>query len=478
MSLRTRLALIYTVAFLIALAILGSALYLLLRGTLAGEVDDELAERAAQIDRAVTIRGGDELNPQHLLDEIFVLSPPTPGQELRAPNIHIRILGRDGRTFASSSLTAETVPVDPDALAAAMAGESVYRTSRVGDVRVRSLYGPLRMNGQTLAVVQLSESLSPMMRTIAEFRSLLLSGGVLALLVGLAGTWSLTRQALQPVADLTDRVARIAETGEFDERVPEPESPDEIGRLALTFNALLDRISLMLDRQRTLVADTSHELRNPLMVVRGNLELLAAGLPPQEQREAAKDAIEEVDRMTRLVQDLLFIADADAERAIEHDDVPLEALVANVVSDARRLANRPDGPRELVLAANDPLTVRGDAERLRQLIWNLVENALRYTPAGGTVTVSLRRRGPVAELTIADTGIGIPPEHLAHIFERFYRVDTGRSRAVGGTGLGLSIVRQITEAHGGQVRVRSTPGEGSTFTVALPVAERGMRGGG
>ncbi|HBY45050.1 MAG TPA: two-component sensor histidine kinase, partial [Chloroflexi bacterium] len=131
----------------------------------------------------------------------------------------------------------------------------------------------------------------------------------------------------------------------------------------------------------------------------------------------------------------------------------------------------PDSPRELVLTANDALTVRGDAERLRQLIWNLVENALRYTPAGGTVTVSLRRRGPVAELTVADTGIGIPPEHLPHLFERFYRVDTGRSRAVGGTGLGLSIVRQITEAHGGQVRVRSTPGIGSTFTVALPVTE-------
>ncbi len=470
MSLRVRLALIYTVAFLIALAILGSAIYLILRQTLASEVNDELADRAAQIERAIVIRGGDELDAQRLLDQIFVISPPSPDQELRSPNIHIHVLGVDGRSLASSSPTAETVPVDLDAVAAAAAGERVYRTERVSGTRVRSLYGPLKVNGETMAVVQLSESLGPMMKTINDFRALLLAGGILALLVGLAGAWSLSRQALQPVADLTNRVARIAETGEFAERVPEPEAPDEIGRLALTFNALLERISVMLDRQRTLVADTSHELRNPLMVVRGNLELLAAGLPPEEQREAAQDAIEEVDRMTRLVQDLLFLADADAERAIEHDDVPLEALVANVVADARRLANRDDGARELVLAANDPLTVRGDAERLRQLVWNLVENALRYTPAGGTVTVSLRRRGPVAELTVADTGIGIEPEHLPHIFERFYRADTGRSRAAGGTGLGLSIVRQITEAHGGQVRVRSTPGEGSTFTVALPVS--------
>ena len=473
MSLRVRLALIYTVAFLIALAILGSALYLILRQTLATQIDDELAERAAQIERAIVIRGGDELDAQRLLDQIFVISPPSPDQELRTPNIHIRILGADGTSLASSSPTAETVPVDPDAVAAATAGDRVYRTARAGGVRVRSLYAPLKVNGEPLGVVQLTESLRPMMTTINEFRTLLLAGGILALLGGLAGAWSLSRQALQPVADLTNRVARIAQTGEFAERVPEPEAPDEIGRLALTFNALLDRLSVMLDRQRTLVADTSHELRNPLMVVRGNLELLAAGLPPEEQREAAQDAIEEVDRMTRLVQDLLFLADADAELAIEHDDVPLEALVANVVADARRLANGPDGARELGLAANDPLTVRGDAERLRQLIWNLVENALRYTPAGGTVTVSLRRRGPVAELTVADTGIGIEPEHLPHIFERFYRADTGRSRAVGGTGLGLSIVRHITEAHGGQVRVRSTPGEGSTFTVALPVGDVG-----
>ena len=471
MSLRVRLALIYTVAFLVALAIIGSAIYLILRQALAAEVDNELIERAAQIDRAMVIRGGNELDAQHLLDEIFVLSPPSPDQELRAASIHIHILGEDSHSLASSSLTAETVPVDREAVAAAVAGDTVLRTSRVGRVQIRSLYSPLRINGKIVAVAQLSESLSPMTRTIAEFRTLLLAGGLLALLGGLAGTLSLSRQALQPVADLTDRVARIAETGEFAERVPEAKSPDEIGRLALTFNTLLDRISLMLDRQRTLVADTSHELRNPLMVVRGNLELLAVGLPPEEQREAARDAIDEVDRMTRLVGDLLFLADADAERAIEHHDVPLEALVASVIADARRLANNPDSPRELVLTANDALTVRGDAERLRQLIWNLVENALRYTPAGGTVTVSLRRRGPVAELTVADTGIGIPTEHLPHLFERFYRVDTGRSRAVGGTGLGLSIVRQITEAHGGQVRVRSTPGIGSTFTVALPVTE-------
>jgi signal transduction histidine kinase len=226
----------------------------------------------------------------------------------------------------------------------------------------------------------------------------------------------------------------------------------------------------MVDRQRALVADTSHELRNPLMVARGNLELLAHDLPVEERRAAAGEAIEEIDRMARMVADLLFLADVDTDAAIMRDPVDLDELVAALAEDARHLTDRSETAPAFVLEVNDELTVIGDAERLRQLVWNLVENAIRYTPAGGAVVLASRRHGRVAEITVSDTGIGIPPEDLPHIFERFYRVDRGRSRAVGGTGLGLSIVKQVAEAHGGQVRVRSTPGEGSTFTVALPVA--------
>jgi signal transduction histidine kinase len=174
--------------------------------------------------------------------------------------------------------------------------------------------------------------------------------------------------------------------------------------------------------------------------------------------------------MTRLIADLLFLADADTDQSIARDSVALDAIVADVADDARKLALREDGERVFTLDQHDAVTVQGDAERLRQLISNLVENAIRYTPPGGTVTLALRRHGRVAEITVADTGIGIAEEHLEHIFERFYRVDRGRSRALGGTGLGLSIVRQVAEAHGGAVRVRSTPGLGSTFTVVLPVA--------
>jgi two-component system OmpR family sensor kinase len=470
-SLRLRLALGFAGLFLVALALLGVALYIILRGALVDEIDKALRDRAMQVERAVNIRGNDDLSEERLSSDIFVLTSTSPTQELTAPGIHLRVLALDQQMIITSSGAATRFPIDPDAFDRATRGRTVAHTTSVDGTRIRVLYWPLRIGDDVRAVIQLGESLDTTERTLAEIRTTLIIGGVITLAAGLLGGWWLTRQSLRPVQRLTDTVAGIAETGEFSRRVPEPTVQDEIGRLALTFNDLLDRLQLLLDRQRALVADTSHELRNPLMVLRGNIELLGLNLPLSDRKEAAVESIEEVDRMTRLIQDLLFLADADAEKSIQHEDVALEALVAAIAEDAVLIATRDDGTRDVVLDANDPITVRGDAERLRQLIWNLVENAVRYTPAGGTINIALRRHGPVAELTVSDTGIGIPPEHLQHIFERFYRVDTSRSRELGGTGLGLSIVRQIAEAHGGQVRVRSTVGEGSTFTVALPVSQ-------
>lgn len=470
MSLRVRLTIGYGVLFLVTLIVLELALYAILRQALHNGIDNSLIERAEQVERAVIIRGHDDLDPASISSDVLVLAPSTPG-ELTSPGIHIRVFDVHGRVLASSSSIASQFPVDPGAIEIATTGEQRFLTIIIADSPVRVLYHPLTVGGQVLAVMQVGESLNPTERTLEQMQLLLIAGGAGALLAGLVGGWWLTRQALLPVDTLTDAVARIATTGVFTERVPEPGVQDEIGRLATTFNDLIARLNQMLDRQQALVADTSHELRNPLMVVQGNLELLQHDIPDEERREAVADAIDEVARMTHLVQDLLFLSDADAGAAIEQHEVALEEVVAGIAEDAERIAVRDDGARSVVLEANDPIIVRGDGERLRQLIWNLVENAIRYTPPGGTVTIALRRRGPVAEVTVSDTGIGIAPEHLPHIFERFYRVDTGRSRAVGGTGLGLSIVRQITEAHGGQVRVRSTPGEGSTFTVALPVRE-------
>jgi two-component system OmpR family sensor kinase len=470
MSIRLRVALGFTVLFCLAMALLGGGLYAVLRSTLGDEVDKALRDRADQLARASLLRGDTSLDARNLSADIFVLTPGA-AQELASPGIFARVLNTDGKTLAVSSGVAAGLPIDTGSVQQATAGRSTYRTITVDGTRVRVYYTPLYVGSSVRAVVQVGESLHPVDHTLAGARRLLLIGGLIALAASLAGGWWVTRQALRPVDALTDAVARISSTGEFGQRVPQPATNDEVGRLAATFNALLARLTLLFDRQRTLVADTSHELRNPLMVVRGNLELLAHGPPPEQRREAVKDAIEEVDRMTRLIADLLFLADADTDQSIARERVALDAIVTDVAGDARRLAVREDGERVFVLDQNDPVFVQGDAERLRQLISNLVENAMRYTPPGGTIRLALRRHGPVAELTVADTGIGIAEEHQEHIFERFYRVDRGRSRALGGTGLGLSIVRQVAAAHGGTVRLRSSPGAGSIFTVVVPVAQ-------
>jgi signal transduction histidine kinase len=227
------------------------------------------------------------------------------------------------------------VPVDSASVQSAVSGHATYRTATIDGNRVRIYYSPLYVGSNVRAVVLVGESLRPMDHTLAGARRLLLLGGLLALAVGLAGGWWVTRQALRPVDTLTDAVARIARTGEFSQRVPQSATNDEVGRLAATFNELLSRLTVLFDRQRALVADTSHELRNPLMVVRGNLELLAHGPPADARREAVKDAIEEVDRMTRLIADLLFLADADTDQSIARDSVALDAIVADVADDAR-----------------------------------------------------------------------------------------------------------------------------------------------
>jgi two-component system, OmpR family, sensor kinase len=268
---------------------------------------------------------------------------------------------------------------------------------------------------------------------------------------------------------------------------------DELFFLAATFNDMIARLEHMLESQRRLLADTSHELRNPITIIRGNLALLRRGGVPEATRgEAIVEAEEEAARMGRLVGDLLLLARADAGEmpSLQRERVDLGELAAEVVEKARPQA----GGRRLSLTTDSRCVVVGDRDRLRQLVTNLVENAIRYTPANGRVDLSVsgplrvqqrassvrfqnaRDPGsstPMATLTVSDTGIGISPTDLPHVFQRFYRADKARSRAHGGTGLGLSIAQYIVQAHEGSIEAFSDgTNRGSTFTVRLPLATR------
>jgi signal transduction histidine kinase len=260
--------------------------------------------------------------------------------------------------------------------------------------------------------------------------------------------------------------AAVAAIGNYDERVPLAARASEVGQFAATITTLIATVERALRQQREFLADTSHELRSPLTVVLANLNLLRRDLAPHERELSVDEATSEAQRMRRLINELLLLAQADAAQALARAPLRLDELVAEAVAAAQRLA--PEHVYQQEIAA--PLMVIGDAERLTQVARNLLENAAKYTPPGTTVDVRLRQSGAVAELIVADSGPGIAAEHLGHLWDRYYRVDDVRSRESGGTGLGLPIVKFIAEAHGGRADVVSEVGVGTTFTIELPLA--------
>jgi signal transduction histidine kinase len=305
-------------------------------------------------------------------------------------------------------------------------------------------------------------------RSIAAFGLLMLLmaavGSASAFLMG----WFLAARALRPVAQLTQTAAHIASSRELARRVPAGGSRDELAVLARTFNDMLASLERAHIAQQRFVSDASHELRAPLTIIHANLELLRRGdaLAPDDRASAIREAHTEASRLARLVADLLALARADAGVPIRRVPVELDRVLLDVVGEARHLAK---GQR-LEIGQVEPTVVTGDPDRLRQLLLILLDNAIRYTPAPGRVTVALRHFGQQAEVEVRDEGVGIPPADLPRVFERFYRADPARSRDPGGSGLGLAIAQWIVARHDGTVTLRSRPGEGTTAAVMLPAA--------
>lgn len=292
-----------------------------------------------------------------------------------------------------------------------------------------------------------------------------------ALLMGFAAATAslfvavlLTPGLFKPLEDMATAARQITRADDLSRRVPYANRPDEIGDLARAFNQTLERLERLFRTQQRLLADVSHELRTPLTTIRGNLDLMRRmGETDPESLSAIQV---EIERMTRLVGDLLLLARADSGGLpLERKPVELDYILFDVYRQVRIL----EPPVGIELTEVDQVTVLGDADRLKQLMLNLVENAVKYTPPGGEVSLSLSKKAGWAFFEVSDTGIGIPPENLPHVFDRFYRVDKARTRAQGGSGLGLSIAKWVAQAHGGAIRVTSQVGEGTTFSVTLPL---------
>jgi len=295
-----------------------------------------------------------------------------------------------------------------------------------------------------------------------------------AVALGLAGGWWLTRKALAPVASLTQAAERVSAQN-LSERLPRSANGDELDRLTEVFNGMLARLDDSFNRTREFTLHASHELKTPLTVLCSETEttLRDESLSAAE-RERAASLLDELRRLARIVEGLTLLAKADAGQiTLAMECVRLDELVRDNFADAQILAE-PQGVR-VELAACEEITVRGDRHRLRQLLLNLADNAVKYNQPQGQVTVALRRAGDSAEFTIANTGPGIPLEVLPRVFDRFYRGDPAHSPAVDGCGLGLSIAQWIAQAHGGDIDIASELGKLTRLTVRLPAVPEATR---
>jgi signal transduction histidine kinase len=269
------------------------------------------------------------------------------------------------------------------------------------------------------------------------------------------------------LVDITESALRISGADDLSQRIPQrgPEN-DEMGRLVTAFNDTLGRLEQLFSSQQRFLADVSHELRTPLTVIKGNADLMRR--MQKVDKESLDNIEDEADRLTRLVGDLLLEAQAESGKLPLHfAPVELDTLLLEVFKEMRVLARE---RVQLKLPEIDQIVINGDRDRLKQVLINLVSNAIKYTPQGGEVFLSLGKVGDNARLIVRDTGLGIPSEDLPHIFERFYRAEKSRSRSkVGGFGLGLSIAYWIVNHHGGQIEVDSAEGKGTTFCIYLPL---------
>jgi signal transduction histidine kinase len=256
------------------------------------------------------------------------------------------------------------------------------------------------------------------------------------------------------------------------DRIPEHDSNDEIGRIITTLNKMISRLDVSFQQVRQFSADASHELRTPLAVLRSQLEsALISDCTPHELKTIAASCLDETIRMTNIIENLLLLAQADGgHHQLRWEPVDLRALMTETVEESVVLAS----PRNITVSLKkaDEAVIMGDEQRLRQMLLNLIDNAIKYNRPEGTIDCFLERTNGEGTITIADSGIGIPPSETARIFDRFYRVDKARNREIGGAGLGLSIVRWIVDAHGGTIRVLSRVDEGSKFVVGFPIFKK------
>ncbi len=458
MPLRLRLTLWYSGVLAVILLVVGVVSYATVAAALTRQIDVSLQTSAGEITAAGTFLG-----VGRLLNSLPNL------EHFGTPSVYAQIWRNDGTLVIQSNQVTFNRPFDAEAL---KAGQTALR-----DVTLDSLHLHLRVytqpimapDGSQIGYVQTAAPLRTVDTTLNTLLMVLFGSGVVGVAAATIIGWGTAQRALSPLETITQTALQLSRADDLSRRIPMTDAPqDEVGRLGMAFNESLERLERLFNAQRRFLADVSHELRTPLTTIRGNVDLLRR---MGGADRTSLDAIQsEAERMSRLVGDLLVLAQVDAGTLpLARTPVEVDTLLLEVLSESQVLA----GGVRLGLGELDQAIVTGDRDRLKQVLLNLVSNALKYTPEGGRVTLGLTLVNEWVRIVVADNGLGIPSDELPHIFERFYRVDKARSRAQGGAGLGLSIAQRIAQLHGGRIEAASDgmTGHGTTFSVWLPLTK-------
>jgi two-component system heavy metal sensor histidine kinase CusS len=450
-SIRVRLTFWYSLVLLAGLTLFGAGIWLVVSHSLRASLDDILTEQAQGVSTVLQSEGKPE-RPMHLEEELTEYAKATPGGNLMV------VLNSQGRQILAS----KTVLLP--------AGDSApsfgVQISPAG--RYRTFTTSVSASGERYRVLVAT----PMDATEASLRRirmlLLWSAPAVLLMASLGGFW-ISRRALGSVDEIT-RTARLIGIENLSQRLTVPSTGDEIQRLSETWNGMLERLEAAVNRLSQFTADASHELRTPIALIRTTAELtLRRERSPETYREALRQVVAESERTTRLVEDLLLLARADAGLpSLPLERMELTPVVRDVCQQGQVLAEA----RQLEVSAevpDEPVYVEANDPALRRMLLLLLDNAVKYTPAGGHITLAVNRDSGGATVAVSDTGIGIPETALPHVFERFYRVDESRNRDAGGTGLGLSIAKWIAERHHASLEAESVVGQGSVFRIRFPL---------
>ena len=456
--LRARLTLLYTTLLGGVLLLFGVAVYTLVNITLLHQIDDLLKNTANEIIKDARVDSVGELSVLRL--------PPLD----MTTNIFIQVWDREGHLISSSLEQSQF----PDALNinGLVTPQVNFHSVDYHSVHMRVLSVPLRVGRRNLGTMQVAASLSVLDSVREDLLYILIMTALFAIIIAGVGSWLTIEHSLAPLDTIVATTEQINRADDLSRRIPYKHLPnDEVGQLVLTFNQTLERLENIFTSQQRFLADVSHELRTPLTVIKGNVGLMRRMNTLDEETLESID--QEANRLTRLVGDLLLLAQAETGKIpLQKAPLELDTLLFEVLQEMHVLAG---DKLTIQLTEIDQIQILGDRDRLKQVLLNLISNAIQYTPQGGEIVLSLSKVDKNARLLIRDTGAGIPAADLPHIFDRFYRTEKSRTRSKNaGFGLGLSIAYWIITNHGGEINVESKEGEGTVFEILLPMVRKSV----